>query len=140
MYPNVKIQIEGKGSGTAPPALIAKDVAVRADVAPDEGLPRSDQFEAKHGYKPTQIRTSYDALAVYVSKDNPLEKLTLQQVDAVFSVTRRRGGKDVKTWATSVSPTGPRGPVPRSTAATPPPARTASSRSTCCRRATTVTP
>ena len=52
-----------------------------------------DQFEAKYGYKPTQIRTSYDALAVYVNKDNPLEKLTLAQVDAVFSKTRRRGGK-----------------------------------------------
>jgi len=57
-----------------------------------------DQFEAKYGYKPTQIRTSYDALAVYVNKDNPLAKLTLAQVDAVFSKTRRRGGKNVSTW------------------------------------------
>jgi len=57
-----------------------------------------DQFEAKYGYKPTQLRTSYDALAVYVNKDNPLEKLTLAQVDAVFSKTRRRGGKNAATW------------------------------------------
>ena len=58
-----------------------------------------DQFEEKYGYKPTQIRTSYDALAVYVNKDNPLEKLTLAQVDAVFSKTRRRGYKqNVTTW------------------------------------------
>jgi len=59
-----------------------------------------DQFEAKYGYKPTQIRTSYDALAVYVNKDNPLEKLTLAQVDALFSKTRRRGGKGAATWGT----------------------------------------
>ena len=53
----------------------------------------------KYGYKPTQLRTSYDALAVYVSKDNPIEKLTLAQVDAVFSKTRRRGYKqNVTTW------------------------------------------
>jgi phosphate transport system substrate-binding protein len=57
-----------------------------------------DQFESKYGYKPTQVRTSYDALAVYVNKDNPIEKLTLAQVDAVFSKTRKRGGKAVATW------------------------------------------
>jgi phosphate transport system substrate-binding protein len=96
-YPNVKIQIEGKGSSTAPPALIRGT----AQFGPMSRAMRSteiDQFEARYGYKPTQIRTSYDALAVYVNKDNPLQKLTLAQVDAVFSKTRRRGGKNVATW------------------------------------------
>ena len=54
--------------------------------------------EDKYGYKPTEIRTAYDALAIYVNKDNPLEKITLAQADAVFSKTRRRGGKNVATW------------------------------------------
>ena len=75
MYPNVKIQVEGKGSSTAPPALIAGT----AQFGPMSRAMRSteiDQFEKKYGYKPTQIRTSYDALAVYVNKDNPIEKLT----------------------------------------------------------------
>ena len=97
MYPNVKIQIEGKGSSTAPPALIAGT----SQFGPMSRAMRSteiDQFEAKYGYKPTQLRTSYDALAVYVSKDNPTEKLTLAQVDAAFSKNRRRGGKSVATW------------------------------------------
>jgi phosphate transport system substrate-binding protein len=97
MYPNVKIQIEGKGSGTAPPALIAGTSQFGPMSRPMKAA-EADQFEAKYGYKPTQIRTSYDALAVYVNKDNPLEKATLAQVDAVFSKTRRRGGKAVKTW------------------------------------------
>jgi phosphate transport system substrate-binding protein len=97
MYPNVKIQIEGKGSGTAPPALIA-GTSQFGPMSRAMKASEIDQFEAKYGYKPTQIRTSYDALAIYVSKDNPLEKLTLAQADAVFSKTRRRGGKDVKTW------------------------------------------
>jgi phosphate transport system substrate-binding protein len=58
-----------------------------------------DQFEAKYGYKPTQLRTSFDALAIYVNKDNPLEKLTLAQADAIFSKPRRRGFKqNVTTW------------------------------------------
>jgi phosphate transport system substrate-binding protein len=97
MYPNVKVQVEGKGSSTAPAALIAGT----AQFGPMSRVMRAteiDQFESKYGYKPTQIRTSYDALAVYVNKDNPLEKLTLAQVDAVFSKSRRRGGKDAKTW------------------------------------------
>jgi phosphate transport system substrate-binding protein len=97
MYPNVKVQVEGKGSSTAPPALIAGTSQfgpMSRAMKPSE----IDQFEAKYGYKPTQLRTSYDALAVYVNKDNPLERLTLQQVDAAFSKTRRRGGKAVTTW------------------------------------------
>jgi len=99
LYPNVKIQIEGKGSGTAPPALIA-GTSQFGPMSRPMRTTEIDQFEAKYGYKPTQIRTSYDALAVYVNKDNPLEKLTLAQVDAVFSKTRRRGGKGAATWGT----------------------------------------
>jgi phosphate transport system substrate-binding protein len=98
MYPNVKVQVEGKGSSTAPAALIAGT----AQFGPMSRAMRStevDQFEQKYGFKPLQFRTSYDALAVYVGKDNPIEKLTLAQVDAIFSKTRRRGFKsNVTTW------------------------------------------
>ena len=98
MYPNVKLQVEGKGSSTAPPALIAGT----SQFGPMSRAMRAteiDQFEAKYGYKPTQLRTSYDALAVYVNKDNPIDKLTLSQVDAAFSKTRRRGYKqNVTSW------------------------------------------
>ena len=62
MYPNVKIQIEGKGSGTAPPALIA-GTSQFGPMSRAMKAAEIDQFEAKYGYKPTQIRTSYDALA-----------------------------------------------------------------------------
>jgi phosphate transport system substrate-binding protein len=97
LYPNVKIQVEGKGSSTAPAALIAGTAQfgpMSRAMKPTE----IDQFEQKYGYKPTQVRTAYDALAVYVNKDNPIEKLTLAQVDAVFSKSRKRGGKAVTTW------------------------------------------
>jgi len=98
LYPNVKIQVEGKGSSTAPPALIAGT----AQFGPMSRAMRAteiDQFESKYGYKPTQIRTSYDALAVYVNKDNPIAKLSLAEVDAAFSKSRKRGFKqNVTTW------------------------------------------
>jgi phosphate transport system substrate-binding protein len=97
-YPNVKIQIEGKGSSTAPPALISGT----AQLGPMSRLMKGteiDQFEKKYGHKPTSIRTSVDALAVFVNKDNPVKCLTMAQVDAVFSKSRRAGYKDdVRTW------------------------------------------
>ncbi|MEO8198684.1 MAG: PstS family phosphate ABC transporter substrate-binding protein, partial [Thermoanaerobaculia bacterium] len=57
-----------------------------------------DAFEKKYGYKPSMVRVAVDGLAVYVNKDNPLEKITFQQIDGIFSKTRKRGGKDIKTW------------------------------------------
>ena len=97
-YPNAKIQIEGKGSSTAPPALIAGTAQLGPMSRAMKGT-EVDAFEKKYGYKPTQIRTAVDALAVFVNKDNPIKCLTLTQVDAVFSKSRRAGHKeDVKTW------------------------------------------
>jgi phosphate transport system substrate-binding protein len=97
-YPNVKIQIEGKGSSTAPPALIAGTAQFGPMSRPMKGT-EIDQFEKKYGYKPIPIRTSVDALAVFVNKDNPLKCLTVPQVDAIFSKSRRHGGtEDIKTW------------------------------------------
>ena len=97
VYSNVKVQVEGKGSSTAPVALIA-GTAQFGPMSRQMRATELDQFEAKYGYKPTELKTSYDALAVYVNKDNPLEKLTLAQVDAAFSKTRRRGGRNAATW------------------------------------------
>jgi phosphate transport system substrate-binding protein len=97
-YPNVKIQVEGKGSSTAPPALIA-GTAQFGPMSRQMRATEIDQFESKYGYKPTELRTSYDALSVYVHKDNPIEKLTLAQVEAIFGKSRRRGFKqNVTTW------------------------------------------
>jgi phosphate transport system substrate-binding protein len=97
-YPNAKVQIEGKGSSTAPPALIA-GTAQLGPMSREMKGSEIDQFEKKYGYKPTALRTSVDALAVFVNKDNPIKCLNLAQVDAAFSKSRRRGAKDdVTTW------------------------------------------
>jgi phosphate transport system substrate-binding protein len=96
-YPNVRIQIEGKGSSTAPPALISGTAQVGPMSRPMKAE-EIDEFEKKYGYKPSLVRVAVDGLAVYVHKDNPLDRLTLQQVDAIFSKTRKMGGKEIKTW------------------------------------------
>jgi phosphate transport system substrate-binding protein len=97
-YPNVKLQIEGKGSSTAPPALIAGTAQLGPMSRPMKGT-EIDQFEKKFGFKPVGLRSSVDALAVFVNKDNPIKCLTVEQVDAIFSKSRRHGYKeDIKTW------------------------------------------
>ncbi len=97
-YPNVNIQVEGKGSSTAPPALIS-GTAQLGPMSRDMKQEEIDAFEKKFGYKPTELRVAIDALAVYVNKDNPLAGLTLPQVDAIFSKTRRGGYKtDISKW------------------------------------------
>ncbi len=99
-YPNVKLQIEGKGSSTAPPALIAGTAQLGPMSREMKGT-EVDQFEKKFGYKPVGLRTSVDALAVFVNKDNPIKCLSAEQVDAVFSKSRRSrlqgGHQDVGT-------------------------------------------
>jgi phosphate transport system substrate-binding protein len=97
-YPLVNIQIEGKGSSTAPPALI-EGTAQFGPMSREMKNKEVDAFEKKYGFKPTHIRTSLDALAVFVNKDNPLKEISLDKADAVFSKTRKRGyAKDIKTW------------------------------------------
>lgn len=97
-YPNVNIQIEGKGSSTAPPALI-EGTAQLGPMSREMTSREIDAFEKKFGYKPTGIRVAIDALAVFVHKDNPVPGLNLAQVDAIFSKTRKRGhAEDISDW------------------------------------------
>lgn len=98
LYPNVRVQIEGKGSSTAPPSLIAGTSQLGPMSRSMKGS-ETDAFEKKFGYKPTEVKTAVDGLALFVNKDNPIKGLTLEQIDAIFSKTRRAGNKeDIVTW------------------------------------------
>ena len=97
-YPNVNIQIQAAGSSTAPPAL----TEATSNLGPMSRKMKDkerDAFEKKYGYKPTAIPVAIDALAVYVNKENPVEGLTIPQIDAIMSSTRKCGyDTDVKLW------------------------------------------
>lgn len=97
IYPNVNIQIEGKGSSTAPPALI-EGTAQLGPMSRGMKAAEIDAFEKKYGYKPTEIKVAIDALGVFVHKDNPIKGLTMDQIDSIFSSTNKRGGKPINTW------------------------------------------
>jgi len=97
-YPGVNIQVQAAGSSTAPPALTEGT----ANLGPMSRKMKANEiqaFENRHGYKPTAIPVAIDALAVYVHKDNPLVSLSIPQVDALFSATRKCGHPaDIAVW------------------------------------------
>ena len=97
-YPSVNVQIQAAGSSTAPPALAENT----SNLGPMSRLMKDkevESFEKKFGYKPTAIAVAIDALAVFVHKDNPIEGLTIPQIDAIFSSTRTCGAaSDVNSW------------------------------------------
>ncbi|RDH83922.1 MAG: phosphate-binding protein [endosymbiont of Galathealinum brachiosum] len=97
-YPNVNIQIQAAGSSTAPPAL----TEATSNFGPMSRKMKSKEiaaFEDRYGYKPAAIPVAIDALAVYVNKDNPVKGMTIADVDAVFSSTRKCGSDDdITKW------------------------------------------
>ena len=100
IYPNVQVEIEGKGSSTAPPALIegASNLGPMSRKMKDKEI---DAFEKAFGYKPTAVSTAVDMVAVYVHKDNPITEkgMCLAEVDAIFSSTRKGGhASDISNW------------------------------------------
>lgn len=98
LYPNVNIQIQAQGSSTAPPALTEGT----SNLGPMSRKMKGEEieaFEKKNGYKPTAVPVAIDGLAVFVHKDNPIKFLTIAQVDAIFSATRKCGGAaDIASW------------------------------------------
>ena len=98
LYPNINVQIQAAGSSTAPPALTEGT----SNFGPMSRKMKAKEiagFETKYGYKPTPVAVAIDALAVYVHKDNPVAGMTIPQVDAVFSATRKCGHpEDITRW------------------------------------------
>lgn len=98
IYPNVNIQIQAAGSSTAPPALTegTSNIGPMSRKMKDKEL---EAFESRFGYKPTAVPVAIDALAVFVHKDNPIKGMSVAEVDAIFSATRKCGhDQDIQTW------------------------------------------
>jgi len=107
LCPDVNITTASEGSMTGIPALLDGS----ADIAPMAREPlesETEAFRAKFGYEPLGIEvaggayrkpSSSPALVFFVNRDNPVDHLTLQQLDAVLSSTRKRGYPiDITTW------------------------------------------
>ncbi len=97
-YPNVAVQIQGAGSGTAPPALVEGTAQFGPMSRPMRGS-EIEEFEARYGFEPLPMRGAIDAIGVFVHRDNPVTCVSMQEIDAIFSSTRA-GGADaaITTW------------------------------------------
>jgi phosphate transport system substrate-binding protein len=99
VYPHVKFQIQASGSATAPQAL-TQGTATIGPMSRAMTASEISRFTQKYGYPPTTLIVAVDAIAIYVEKNNPLQSLTLEQVDALFSVTRFCGSTTkIDTWS-----------------------------------------
>lgn len=106
-YPSVVITIESKGSSTAPPAL-TNGTCELATMSRKMKAEELAAFKAKKGYAPTEIGVALDALSVFVHKDNPIDVMTFDQLDAIFSKTHKRKSGDYSAWY-AVDPKNPLG-------------------------------
>ncbi len=98
LYPDVRIEIEAKGSATAPQAML-DGTAQFGPMSRPMTAEETAAFEGKYGYKVSSFRVAVDGLAVYVNKDNPIPCLTLPQVSGIFSSNRKApGSANIRTW------------------------------------------
>ncbi len=94
--PEVRISVSGGGSGTGIAALIngTVDIANASRQIKDEEIASAK----KNGIDPKEFVISRDAIAVIVNPNNPIDKLTMQQVSDIFSGRyhnwRELGGED----------------------------------------------
>lgn len=96
-HPQAGLDVESKGSATAPPALAAGTAdlaAMSRPMTPDEIA----AVEAARGHRPVPVTVALDAIAVVVHPDNPVQGLTMDQLDGLFSSTHLCGGRNVVRW------------------------------------------
>lgn len=99
LYPHVKFQIQASGSATASQALTQGSASIGPMSRVLSNQERAS-FSKRYGYPPTVLVVAVDAIAIYAEKNNPIDQLTLAQVDALFSITRLCGAPEpIMTWS-----------------------------------------
>ncbi len=115
--PDVKVSVQGGGTDAALRQFLQNQSTMRrGDGAPSKGTPivagtiallaasrpltesEREDFRSRYGYDVTEIPIALDAIAVYVNRQNPVEGMTLEQLDAIFSQDRKRGGQEITAW------------------------------------------
>ncbi|WP_413285116.1 PstS family phosphate ABC transporter substrate-binding protein [Vibrio sp. MA40-2] len=98
-YPNVNVQVQASGSSTASPAL-TEGTAQFGPMSRPMRLKELQSFEREHGYKPTELKVAIDAIGLFVHKDNPIQGLSFEQIDSIFSSTMRCGSNiPIESWS-----------------------------------------
>ncbi len=90
--PNVAVAVSGGGSGTGIAAMINGTVDIAN--ASRQMKEKEKKLAEKHGQHPVEHVVGYDALAVFIHKDNPADSLTIAQLADIFG----REGK-ARNWS-----------------------------------------
>lgn len=103
--PKMSVTVEARASGAGAPGLVngAHAAPVGRELLPAE----LKMFVDKFGYQPFEIRVATGSVGslgktatsvIFVDRENPIKGLTLAEVDAIYSKSRKRGHADIKTW------------------------------------------
>ncbi|MBX3442933.1 MAG: substrate-binding domain-containing protein [Planctomyces sp.] len=96
-HPDVKITLTPASSSRA--IMNVRDRKADFGLLSREVLPEEvAEFESATGHKPAIMISSMERIAVLVHADNPVEGLTIAELDAMFSADRLRGGA-VSAWS-----------------------------------------
>ena len=90
--PNCAVAVTGGGSGTGISAMINGTVDIANSSRSMKGKEKDMAME--NGVEPIEFTVGYDALAVYVHKDNPITSITIEQLKAIYG----EGGA-VEKWS-----------------------------------------
>ena len=92
LHPEISVQVLGGGSGVGIASLIDGncDMANTSRKMKDDEIARA---KANQGAAPIEHIVGYDALAIYVHKDNPIESISLEELAEIYG----DGGNDQPT-------------------------------------------
>ena len=97
-HPETRVRVSGEGTAEGPAALISGRAQIAAMSRP-MSAGEIKVFRDRHGFDPLGVPVGLDSVAVYVHAGNPVEHLSLRQLDAIFSEGRRCGAKQpAKRW------------------------------------------
>jgi phosphate transport system substrate-binding protein len=82
-HPGITVQVTGGGSGTGIAALINGGTDICAASRPMKDKER-EQVKAKHGKDVQETAVALDGLAIFLNEANPVEELTLAQLDGIY--------------------------------------------------------
>ena len=82
-YPHIFVAVTGGGSGVGIASLINKTCNVAT--ASREMKPKEKELAEKRDVFPKEFTVAHDGVAVIVNKDNPVDKLTIEDLHRIFT-------------------------------------------------------
>lgn len=82
--PGIEVEVSGGGSGVGIAALVKGTIDI-ANASRNMKPEEIDQAKKNTGKEPKEIIVGYDALAIYVHKDNPMNEITLEQIAQIYA-------------------------------------------------------